>query len=73
MHYGVRCACLHMRDSLDSAPGLAPSCKDSANALSAALCRVDAGQCPDHPKQAALKRVLSSMSTLQPVWYWQTL
>lgn len=67
MHYGVRCACLHMRNSLGSLPGLAPACKDSADVLSAALHRVDAGQCPDHPKQAALKRVLSSMSTLQPV------
>ena len=66
-HYGVRCARLHMQHSLETLPGLAPACAPSADALSKALRAVEAGTAADHPKQAALKRVLLSATTLQPV------
>jgi hypothetical protein len=66
-HYGVRCACLHVRQSLETLPGLAPACAASADALSAALRAVEAGAAADHPNQAALRRVLLSAATLQPV------
>ena len=42
-------------------------CVRAAAALEAAYKEVEAGQLEDHPKQAALQKVLIGIRTLQPV------
>lgn len=67
MHYGIRCAHLHLRHHLDTLPGLAAPCKASAEALSTAYQDVESGRLQDHPNQEALRRTLTTVSALQPV------
>ena len=48
-------------------PGLYAACKDVVTALQHAYDEVEAGQLQDHPKLAALKAVLTTVSAIQPV------
>ncbi|BDA43161.1 probable protein SHORTAGE IN CHIASMATA 1 at N-terminal half [Coccomyxa sp. Obi] len=66
VHYGVRCAHLHLRHHLDRLPGLAVTCKVSAESLAAAYHDVEAGRLQDHPNQEALRRTLTTVSALHP-------
>lgn len=68
IHYGVRCAHLHLRHNLGSLPGLAAALKASAEALEAAYQAVEKGKLQDHPKQETLQKTLTSMAALQPVY-----
>ena len=67
VHYGVRCAHLHLRHHLDPLPGLAVTCKASAEALAAAYHDVETGHLQDHPNQEAVRRTLVTVSALHPV------
>jgi len=48
-------------------PGLYAACKEVVTALQQAYDKVEAGQLQDHPKLAALKAVLTTVSAIQPV------
>ncbi len=65
--YGVRCAHLHLKQCMQELPGLYAACKDIVAALQRAYDEVEAGQLQDHPKLAALKAVLTTVSAIQPV------
>jgi len=67
VHHGVRCAHLHLHHALQDAPELAPRCSRASAALSQALADVEAGRLADHPKQAALRRVLQGAQATRPV------
>jgi hypothetical protein len=67
VHHGVRCAHLHLHHALQDAPELAPRCSRASAALSHALAQVEAGRLEDHPKQAALRRVLQGAQATRPV------
>ncbi|KAK9915085.1 hypothetical protein WJX75_004552 [Coccomyxa subellipsoidea] len=66
VHYGIRCAHLHLRHHLDTLPGLAAACKASAEAMSTAYHDVESGRLQDHPNQEALRCTLTTVSALQP-------
>ncbi|CAL8468858.1 g8399 [Coccomyxa elongata] len=66
VYYGVRCAHLHLRHHLDPLPGLAVTCKASAEALAAAYQDVETGRLQDHPNQEAVRRTLATVSALHP-------
>lgn len=65
--YGLRCAHLHSKRCLQELPGLHAACKEVAAALQQAYNKVEGGQLQDHPKLAALKAVLTTVSAIQPV------
>ena len=65
--YGVRCAHLHLKHCMQELPGLYASCREVAAGLQHAYDEVEAGRLQDHPKLAALKAVLTTVSAIQPV------
>ena len=67
LSYGVRCAHLHLKHCMQELPGLYTACREVVAALQQAYERVDTGHLQDHPKLAALRAVLTTVSVIQPV------
>ena len=67
LSYGVRCAHLHLKHCMQELPGLYTACREVVAALQQAYERVDTGHLEDHPKLAALRAILTTVSAIQPV------